>query len=125
MTTYLPGDFELLSGSADATGNGKLVSIAATSSPGTTLHTASSGTDYWDVVTIEVSNNDTIERTLTLQWGGTTDADLLRVDLAPGVGAQMIVDRWRIRNGLIIRAFADAADVVVAKVEVERYRSAQ
>jgi hypothetical protein len=116
------GDIEIRSLSGDSTTDGKQIDIAATSSPGTTLHTAVTGTSYWDYVTIELCNRDTVARTVTLEWGGTTNADRVVLEVAPGLGAVPIVDRRMIRDGHVIRAYCDAANVVSAWGEVHRAR---
>jgi hypothetical protein len=117
------GMFELLSGSGDATTDGRHVDIAATATPGTLLHTASIGTDYWDIITIELANRDTVQRTVTIEWGGTTAADQLVYTLPAGLGAVVAIDRRRLRDSHVVRAFSDSANKVSAYIEVDRYRA--
>ena len=116
------GDIEIRSLSGDSTTDGKQIDIAATSSPGTILHTAVAGTSYWDYITIEVSNRDTVARTVTIEWGGTTAADTVTLELAPGLGPVTMIDRRMLRDSHVVRAYCDAANVVSAWGEVHRAR---
>ena len=59
---------KILSGSTDGRG----VLVAATSSPGTTIHTGSSTAATIQEIWLYASNPDTTQYTLTVQWGGTT-----------------------------------------------------
>jgi len=52
--------------------HGGSIKVAATSSPGTTIHTATSSTTDCDVVTLYAYNSSASAVTLTLQWSGTT-----------------------------------------------------
>lgn len=82
---------------------------------GDTIHTASAVTaaGLGDDITLFCRNSDTVSRTLTLGWGGTTAPD----DILPfpiGAGQILeIVPGMFLRNGLIVKAAADAANVLV------------
>ena len=118
------GDFTLASLSGDSSTDGKQIDIVATSSPGTTLHTATSGTDYWDYVLLYFANRDSIAHTVTIEWGGTGASDQVVLDLAPGVGGVRAFDDFRLlRDGHVIRAFCDTTSVVSAWGEVHTYRA--
>ena len=109
MTTYA---VKPLSGSTDFRG----VKVAATATPGTSLHVAGAvtGDNNLDVVNLEAVNTDTVARKLTIEWGGTTAPDdLTEITLPPESGRIPVVDSGRIRNGLTIRAFAETANVVI------------
>jgi hypothetical protein len=99
---------EPLSGST----HGRGIKVAATATPGTTIHTGQASTTLTDVVTLYACNTDTVTRRLTLEWGGTTAVDdNLIYDLPPKTVVPIVPDLI-IRNSLIIKAFADAANVV-------------
>lgn len=110
-----------LSGSTD----GKGVKIAATATPGTTIHTAVAGThaDDLDFPEISLANEDTVTRTVTIEWGGTTAPDNT---MTVQVGAKMVARAYppaiALQNGLLIKAFCDAANVVVAYGSVRTKR---
>lgn len=117
------GDFVITSISGDTSTDGVGVSIVATTSPGTTLHTATSGTDYWDYVKVWLVNTDTVTRTVYVQWGGTAAKDAIPIDVAPGIGPVAVFEDFRpLRNGLLIRAYCATTAVVTAHGEVHTYR---
>lgn len=99
---------EPLSGST----HGRGIKVVATASAGTTIHTGQASTTFTDVVTLYAYNSDTVVRRLTLEWGGTTAPDDNMVfDLPPKATVPVVVDLI-IRNSLVVKAFADAANVV-------------
>lgn len=94
--------------------SGRLIKVAATSSPGTLVHTATSSTaDEWDEVWIWATNSDSSVRTLTIEFGGTTSPDdLIQVSLPVQAGMTLIVPGFPVQGGVVVRAFAAAANVV-------------
>lgn len=110
---------EKLSGSTD----GKGVKVAATATPGTTVHTATSGAGDIDLVTLYAVNNDADgeTRTLTVEWGAATDPDnVFTLPIPCDVGPVIVCERLAIMNSLVIKAFADEANDVVMYGRVER-----
>lgn len=97
-----------LSGSA----NGLPVKVVAAATPGTTIHTAVAGTASKDEVWIYASNTDTVDRKLTIQFGGTTDPDNDLKVIVPFGDSVIAVPGIPINNGLVVKAYADAANVV-------------
>jgi hypothetical protein len=109
----------LLSGST----SGKPIPIAATATPGTLIHTGVAGSDSYDEVWLWVTNITNAVRTVTLEWGGVSDpGDLLlkNYSIAPYSGLYGIAVGHPINGGLIIRAFADAANALNASGFVNR-----
>ena len=101
-----------LTGAADGAG----VKVAATSTPGTTIHTADS--TAYDRVCLWAVNNDADgePRSLTVEWGGTTDPDnvmtkwiLADVGFVPVTPESGLI----LTNSLVVKAFADEANDVV------------
>lgn len=108
MATYTKNP---LSGST----NGKQIKVTATTN-GTaiTLHTAVSGTASWDEIWLYVYNDDSISRNLTLLWGGTTEPDNKMFFVVPSQSGRMLcVDGALLQNGLIVKAYASAANVLI------------
>lgn len=100
-----------LSGSTD----GKPIKVAATSSTGTTIHTAVAGTTAgtFDEVWLWAFNSDTSDRTLTVEFGGTTAPDYNIVVTVPlKTGLMLVVPGLILQNGAVVTAFASAANVV-------------
>jgi hypothetical protein len=99
---------EPLSGST----HGRGIKVAATATAGTLIHTGQASTTLSDVVTLYATNTDTVTRRLTLEWGGVTAVDdHLIFDLPPKTVVPIVPDLI-IRNSLVVRAFADTANVV-------------
>jgi hypothetical protein len=95
--------------------NGKPINVTATATPGTTVHTAISGTVGYDEVYIWASNTDNQARQLTLEWGGTTDPGELLVKSysIPGNSLPIPIALGQVmQNGLTIGAFADQSGYI-------------
>ena len=106
MATYSK---QLLSGGT----NGKNIKVAATSSAGTTIHTAVAGTSDMDEVWLYACNTDSSDRKLTIEYGGTTSPDdLSEITIEAEAGWVLIVPGMLLQNGLIVKAFAASANVV-------------
>lgn len=108
---------ELLSGST----NGRQIKVAATSSPGTTIHTAVSGTTQQDKITLYCYNSDTVARELVLQWGGTTspDDDIKKM-IPPKDGAHLVTDNLPLNNGSVVKAYCATTNVLMISGTVRR-----
>lgn len=100
-----------LSGSTD----GKPIKIAATATAGTAIHTAVAGTTAgtFDEIYLYAQNNDTVARTLTIEFGDATAPDgNIIITLASKSGLQLIVPGLILQNEATVKAFASAANVV-------------
>jgi hypothetical protein len=108
MATY---SRQLLSGST----NGLPVVVAATSSPGTTIHTALTGTTGFDEVYLWASNVTASAATLTLQWGGTTDPtdDLVYEYSIPANSPPIPIATGQVlNNALVVKAWSQTASAI-------------
>lgn len=104
MPTYTK---QKLSGSTD----GRAVKVTQTASPGDTIHQAHASS--LDEIILSAWNLDTVDRTLTLQFGD--NADLLPVTIPAGAGLLFVVPQEAhllLTNSLYVRAYADAANKV-------------
>jgi hypothetical protein len=109
MATYTK---EALSGST----HGRGVLVAATTSPGTTIHTASSGTTSAgeDVITLFAYNGDTVDRWVVIQWGGTTSPDDdIKLKIPAQSGRTLVAADEILRNSLVIKAYAEVTNKIV------------
>lgn len=105
----------LLSGSTD----GKAVVVAATSTPGTTVHTAHATST--DEVWLWAQNTDTTARKLTVEFGGTSAPDnLIEVTIPPEGGLVLVCPGLPLTNSLVVKAFAATASVVTIYGYVNR-----
>jgi len=99
-----------------ASTDGRAIKVAATATPGTTIHTGPSVATTIDEVWLYAMNTDTAPRKLTVEWGGTSSPDdLIEITLPPEPGLVLIAPGLLIKGNatpLLVRAFAAAADVV-------------
>lgn len=101
--------------------NGRGVKVSATSSAGTTIHTATSSASDCDVITMYAYNSSASAVTLTLQWGGTTSVDDdIKLSIPSLSGLTLVVPDLVLRNSLIVKAYAGTADVVTIHGFVNR-----
>lgn len=102
----------LLSGST----NGRPISIVATSSPGTVIHTVPSDTSgilYHQVFLYAANIDGAGSHTLTLQLGGTTTDDQIVIPIGANSGPILVLDGKNLLNGgVTIRAYANAANKI-------------
>lgn len=101
----------LLSGSTD----GKAIKVAATSTPGTTIHTAVSGTTAgtYHEIWLWAYNHHTANVDLTIEFGGTTSPDNVVVASIPfKQGLVPVIPGFLLQNGAVVKAFAATGDVV-------------
>lgn len=100
----------LLSGST----NGKGIKVVATSSPGTTVHTAVSGTSSLDEIWLYAYNAHTADVVLTIEWGEATAPDgNIKVTIPFQQGRLLVVDGRLLQNALVVKAFAATTAVII------------
>lgn len=105
----------LLSGST----SGRNIKVAATSTPGTTLHTAHA--TAYDEVYLFACNTDTTDRKLTIERGGTTSPDDLVEQTIPAEAGWIPVEIGAPLTGsVVVKAFAATANVIVISGWVNR-----
>lgn len=111
---------------ASGSTNGRQILIAATSTPGTLLHTATAISGEIDEVTIEFSiPTHTAGLVVTVEVGGVTSPnDLVVLTVGNKVGSQVAVFQRRLNGGVVVRAFAGTTNLVAAAVTVNRITSA-
>lgn len=109
---------QLLSGST----NGKAIKVAATSTAGTTIHTAVSGTSSLDEVWLYAHNSSAATVKLTLEWGEASAPDgHIEINIgAEGTGLVLVAPGLLLQNSLVIKAFAGTANVVTLTGYVNR-----
>lgn len=100
-----------LSGSTD----GKAVKVAAVATAGTLIHTAVAGTTAgtFDEIWLWAFNSSANIITLTIEFGGATAPDEnIVVDIPGRRGLVPVVPGLILQNGLTVKAFASAADLI-------------
>jgi hypothetical protein len=95
----------LLSGST----GGRPILVAATSSPGTTIHDTGTVAATLDELWLWAQNTDTTDRKLTIEFGGTTAPnDLIEITITAESGLMPVV------QGLVLAGTGAAARTVKA-----------
>lgn len=110
-----------LSGSTD----GRAIKVAATGTPGTTIHTGSSTATTYDEIWLYAQNTDTTARKLTIEWGGTSSPDdLIELTIAAESGLVLVTPGLLIKGNastaLVVKAFAATANVLTIHGYVNR-----
>jgi len=110
----------ILSGSTD----GRAIKVAATSTPGTTIHTGSATATTLDEIWLYATNTDTTARKLTIEWGGTSSPDdLIELTIPAEAGLTLVIPGLIIKGNatpLVVKAFCATADVVTIHGYVNR-----
>lgn len=106
---------------ASGSTSGRMIKVAATATPGTTLHTAVSGATDMDEVWVWAVNSSTSAVKLTIELGGTTSPDdLIEYTIPAEDGLTLIVPGIRLNGGVAVAAFAGSANVINCAVNVNR-----
>lgn len=106
---------QFLSGAA----NGLAVKVAATSSPGTTVHTAHATAK--DEIYLEAYNSDSVSRELFIQFGGTTSPDdETRITLPARSGWIPVIVGRVLSNSLVVKAYCATTNVITVAGFVNR-----
>lgn len=109
MATYTK---TILSGSTD----GKAVLVAATATPGTTIHTGSATTSTLDEVWLYAVNTSTSAVKLTIEWGEATAPNgNIEQTIAAESGLVLITPGLLIKGNatpLVVKAFAGTTNVI-------------
>jgi len=114
-------DKEKLSDATD--GRGILITQVATA--GDAIHTAVVGTagDTWDEIFLQACNIDTVDRLLTIEYGGVSaPTDTIIVNVPFKSGLIVVVDGLILRNTLLVKAFAAAANVIIVHGYIHQIR---
>lgn len=94
--------------------NGRQVKVVATSTPGTTIHTAVSGTADYDEIWLYAVNSSAYDLKLTIEWGGVSAPDdTIEVTIPSEAGLTFIIPGWVLQNSLVVKAFAATANVLM------------
>jgi hypothetical protein len=108
-----------------ASTDGRGIKVAATTSPGTLIHTAlnSLAVNEWDEVWLRAVNTSGSAVKITVEWGGTTSPDdLVEITIPAEAGFTEVIPGHVLQNAAQIRVFAATADVIVIHGYVNRYQ---
>ena len=113
MATYSK---EILSGSTDGRG----IKVVATSTAGTTIHTAGSGQANRDEIWLYAVNTGADAKKLTLEWGNASTDDNIEITVPGESGLVLVAPGLLMQNSLVVKAFAASANVVIIHGFVNR-----
>jgi hypothetical protein len=104
---------------------GKPIKVAATATPGTLIHTTGISATILDEIWLYAFNSDTVDRTLTIEFGGATAPDQnIVLTLTSKVGLVLIVPGLSLLGdgaaALTVKAFASVTNVVTVSGYVNR-----
>ena len=112
MATYTKA---LLSGSTD----GKGIKVVQTATAGTTIHTAHA--TNLDEIWLYAVNSSTSIVKLTIEWGEATAPDgNIELSLPPEAGLTLVIPGLLLTNSLVVKAFAETANVIIIHGYVNR-----
>ena len=101
--------------------DGRNIKVVPTATAGTTIHTAVSGTSDLDEIWLYACNTDGTDRKLTIEYGGVASPDdLTEVTITAEAGWVLVCPGLLLQNGLVVKAFAAAANVVMINGYVNR-----
>lgn len=92
--------------------NGKPIAVAATATPGTTIHTAQAGTAGLDEIWLYAVNATASDVKLTVEFGGTTTAENIELTVTAESGLVLVSPGLVLNNSLVVRAFAATANAI-------------
>lgn len=96
--------------------DGKSILVAATTSPGTTIHTGPTNTSHIDEVWLYAANTSVNSTRLVIQWGGTASPnDNIILTLLGESGTTLVVPGFILVGNatpLVIRAHAGTTNLV-------------
>lgn len=99
--------------------NGRFISVVASGSPGTLIHTATNVADEKDEIWLWGTNNTGADAAVTIEWGGTSDtADISKVAIPASQGRQLLIAGETLAGGLNVRVFSDHASATVSGVVI-------
>ena len=105
---YLP---KLLSGST----NGNPIKVTSTTTGAAdTIHTAVAGTSNIDMIDVYATNNSAAAVDVSIGWGGVTvDETLGPISIPADAGPVKIADKFPLQNGMVVKAWAGSANVIL------------
>ena len=92
--------------------DGRGIVVAATATPGTTIHQAASGTSALDEIWLYAVNISTSAVKLTIEWGDAATGDNIEMTVQGESGLVLVVPGLLLQNSLYVKAFAGTTNVI-------------
>jgi len=107
----------LLSGSTQ----GKAILVVQTATAGDAIHTSINNTNDFDEIWLWAVNSSVSAVKLTIEWGEATAPNgNIEGNIPPESGLYAVIPGLLLQNGLIVKAFASVANVVMIHGFVNR-----
>ena len=101
--------------------NGRNIKVVPTATPGTLIHTATSTAGQLDEVWLWADNSSATDCKLTIEFGGVTAPDDgLEFTVPAEDGLYLVIPGLSLDGGVIVRAFAAVANVLLINGFVNR-----
>ena len=92
--------------------NGKGIIVTKTSTPGTSVHTAVSGTSSFDEIWLYAYNNSVSATKLTIEFGSFLEQDNIELSIPGESGLVLVLPGLFLHDSLVVTAFAPVANVI-------------
>lgn len=96
--------------------NNKPIKVVATSTAGTTIHTASTDSTIYDEIWLYATNNHATAVDITVEFGGTSSPDdLIQAQIPAKTGLYLIIPGIPLQGNSsapVVRVFASVTNVV-------------
>ena len=92
--------------------DGKGIAVAATSSPGTSIHTGSATATTYDEIWLYAMNQSAGDLKLTVEWGAATTADIIELTITTEAGLTLVAPGLLLKGNaspLVVKAFGGSA----------------
>lgn len=111
----------LLSGSSQ----GQPILVAATSTPGTAIHSTGTSATVFDEIWLYAQNTQAADLKLTIEWGGVTSPNnLIEVTIPGESGPVLVIPGWRLTGtgaaATNVKAFCGTTNLVTITGNVNR-----
>ena len=101
--------------------DGRGISVAANSTPGTTIHTGSSTATTVHSVYLYASNFNTTAETVVVEWGGVTEAGDAYATVVQPNETVLLVPGWLIQGNASTALIVKAHSTTASKVNIVGY----
>lgn len=103
-----------------ASTDGEPITIVATVTAGTTIHTVTAGATHFHEIYLYFLNLSASQVTITVEWGTAAAIQNMPFKLDPDIGLFLFAPGLPLNNGKTVAAFASVTNVVVAHGYVHR-----
>ena len=101
--------------------NGRNIKVAATSTAGTIIHTATSTSGELERITLYAFNAHSSDLKLSIELGGVTiPKDVVEITITTEAGMVKVIENVVLSGGVVVRAFCGTANQVSVTGHVVR-----